>query len=118
MSEEEKGWRPYRHSLGYSNRGPLGDSRPAPYTHHSEGAGNPRARLKDDKSLRVLFNKGTPTSFGKRIIEACPPEGIGERELIEKLNGLDAYPDFQRDIAELVKAGYLAIEDGRYKRAK
>ena len=102
--------------IGYSNAGPL-YRRPAPYNHHSEG-GHPRARLNE---IKVQFKNGTLTSLGRRIVEACPlpgSTGIDEQELIKKLNGLNAYADFQRNIGELVEASYLTQDPstGNYNR--
>ncbi len=112
-TEEEEVWRPSLHISGYDSHGPL-ISHPAPYRHHSV-SGNPRAR--ENQRLKTMFKTGNLTSLGKRIVEACPPEGINEQELIKKLNGLSAVSDFQRDIVGLVEAGYLIQEDGQYKRA-
>lgn len=53
---------------------------------------------------------GNITNWGRRIWQACPPPhapGIGERTLIERLNGLGAYADYQRGIKELIDTGYL-----------
>lgn len=122
MSEEEA-WRPYHRTLGYCNRGPLGDSRPAPYIHRAISnkgeLGTCFPRTEKPKQKPIV----TPTSlthFGRRILRACPPEsatGISERTLIEKLNGLSGYADYQRGIAELIEAGYLTQDpEGRYKR--
>ena len=47
------------------------------------------------------------TSIGKKILQAVPVEGIGERTLIERLGGLGAYSDYHRMIHELLDAGYL-----------
>lgn len=62
------------------------------------------------------------TDFGRRILQACPSAdstGIDERTLIEQLQGLSAYADYQRGIRALVDASYL-VQDPvthRYKRA-
>lgn len=126
MSEkqEEEAWRPYRHSLGYSNRGPLGGSRPAPYIHRavcSKGElGTWFPRDEKPKQKPIAATPQSLTHFGRRILRSCPPEGatgISERTLIEKLNGLSGYADYQRGIAELIEAGYLTQDpEGRYKR--
>lgn len=117
MSEEEEGrWTGYGRIIGYDNRGPL-YSRPAPYCHHAISSQLGRARSEENGKLKTRFKTGTLTAFGKRIVEACPPEGIDERSLIEKLNGLSAVSDFRRDIAGLVEAGYLIHSEGRYTRA-
>jgi hypothetical protein len=66
---------------------------------------------------------GNITDWGRRIWQACPPPnslGISERTLIEKLNGLGAYADYQRGIKELVDTGYLLQNKSTqtYKRSK
>lgn len=89
---------------------------PAPYEHHAysnEGELASRGQVvpKHKKTkLRV------PTSFGQRMLQAVPPDGISEHDLIEKLGGLAAYANYQQGIAELVRTGYLAEEHGKYKR--
>lgn len=101
--------------IGYDSGGPLIGRDPAPYRARYV-SGDPRERLRG--SLKTRFGNGNLTSFGKRIVEAVPPDGISERNLIESLNGLSAYADYQRNIAELVEAGYLLPVAGRYRRAK
>ena len=120
MSKEEE---PLQtgHISGYDSQGPL-TSHPAPYCHHGDG-GSPKARLGEEQkqTIKTMFKNGTLTSLGKRIVEACPypnSAGIDESTLIGKLNGMDAYADFQRDIASLIKADYLTQDPstGNYKR--
>jgi hypothetical protein len=66
-----------------------------------------------------MYGREKPlTSFGRRILQECPPPnapGIDERSLIERLCGLGAYADYQRGIQELVAAGYL-LQDGSTRR--
>lgn len=105
MSEEEA-W----HVPGY---------KPAPSRHHaysSEGELAPKGQIVQKHKKTKLR---APTSFGQRMLQAVPPDGIEEHDLIEKLGGLAAYANYQQGIEELVRTGYLTQDSTtkRYKRA-
>lgn len=89
---------------------------PTPYRHHaidSEGELAPKGQVVSKHKKTKLR---APTSFGQRMLQAVPPDGISEHDLIEKLDGLSSYANYQQGIAELVRTGYLAEEHGKYKR--